>query len=45
MKDKEYIYIQGDTCPECCGCLRWTESEDYEEKQLQCDECGFIALK
>lgn len=32
----------GDECPECGGCVVWSESNKYNGYILQCDECGSI---
>ena len=41
MKQHDAI-SHGDECPECGGCVRWNESEEFNGLVLQCDECGII---
>lgn len=37
-------FVEGDKCPECFGCLIWTENEDYEGDDLKCNLCGHIVI-
>lgn len=32
--------IHGDSCPECFGVVVMSESEEFNDHELRCNECG-----